>query len=111
MLQLQRYSPPQALKANHSQRVGNTEAQLEQLCEKILKEHQDWSYYCELWCYTDSVRGAARRYENNMDDCENALKPLLIQLENLECDGKDERVATLRSTLQSLKHYNDKLGV
>jgi len=39
------------------------------------------------------------------------LKPLLKQLKKLECNGKDERVATLRSELEKLAHCNRDLMV
>ena len=91
--------------------MGSARAQLEKLCENILEKQTERSYNFRLWCHSDGTRGAARRYETNFTACEDALKPLLEQLKDLKCEGKDERVATLRESILKLPHYNQQLIV
>ena len=88
MLQLSTYAPPQALKANHSQRVGNTETELEELCALISRQYEEYSQNLK-----------------KMNDGVVELIQLIKKLKNLDCKNKDTRVGTLRIALKNLYGY------
>ncbi len=92
MLQLQRYAPPpQVLKANHSQREGNTEARLAQLYEKILGLNREWSHYWNLRLDETILLGETSSYKPKMDACEEAMRALRAELKTLVGNDKDPR--------------------